>query len=141
MIIDRSTISLLLKHSFKSSGASVRLRDKAVLGQDFKPDKGYMVGVRDIYITEDLNQSIQDLIENIYQASKALNLGAEDNVISREADKLIYQDYFIGSWLTRSRYYIDLSVYLEDKEDAIRLGLKHHQEAIYDIKNKEDIKI
>ena len=131
MFIPKESINLLLKHTFRhygkkeGGGASVRLADNAVLGIDFKPETGYMVGVKDILISED-TETISDLVNNIFKKASQL-----DN---------IPQQAFIGSWIS-DRLYVDLSLYITDKEEALELGRKYNQLAIYDIKNKGDIKI
>ena len=49
--------------------------------------------------------------------------------------------YFIGAWEDNGFYYFDLSLWIEDKEDAIEFGRANDQLAIWDIAKCESIKI
>ena len=46
---------------------------------------------------------------------------------------------YLGAWIDEGIVYIDISVLVENKEDAMELGKINNQLAIYDIKNNESI--
>lgn len=67
-----------------------------------------------------------------------------------EIEKTIkeYQNYiknkknmYIGAWLDNDIIYIDISKHVEKKQNAINLGIKNKQLAIYDIKNNKSIEL
>lgn len=46
---------------------------------------------------------------------------------------------YLGAWIDEGIVYIDISVLVENKEDALQLGKINNQLAIYDIQNNESI--
>ena len=46
---------------------------------------------------------------------------------------------YLGAWIDEGITYIDISVLVENKEDAMQLGKINNQLAIYDIQNNESI--
>ena len=46
---------------------------------------------------------------------------------------------YLGAWIDEGITYIDISVLVENKEDALELGKVNNQLAIYDIENNESI--
>lgn len=46
---------------------------------------------------------------------------------------------YLGAWIDEGIVYIDISVLVENKEDALELGKINNQIAIYDIQNNESI--
>jgi len=55
--------------------------------------------------------------------------------------EIIYNKQFIGIWLDKvnGKVYIDISVWVQDREEAIRKGLAESQIAIWDIENGQEI--
>lgn len=51
------------------------------------------------------------------------------------------KDLYIGLWVNDGLVYLDLSVNICKKRDALRIGKQNKQQAIYDVKNNKDIKI
>lgn len=49
--------------------------------------------------------------------------------------------FVIGLWINNNKLYIDISINMNSKKDAIKLGIKQNQYAIYDIKNDCDIEL
>lgn len=45
----------------------------------------------------------------------------------------------IGGWRENGKYYFDASIIVQDKEEAIRIGKKNEQIAIYDFQAGEPI--
>lgn len=46
---------------------------------------------------------------------------------------------YLGAWIDEGIIYIDISILVENKEDALELGKVNNQLAIYDIENNESI--
>lgn len=51
------------------------------------------------------------------------------------------KDLYIGLWVNDGLVYLDLSINICKKRDALRIGKQNKQKAIYDVKNNKDIKI
>jgi hypothetical protein len=48
-------------------------------------------------------------------------------------------DAYQGGWIEGDKVYLDLSHNVHDRDQAIAMGQKHNQKAIYHIDNDEDI--
>lgn len=51
------------------------------------------------------------------------------------------EGYFIGLWVFKNEVYVDISINIIDKSDALEFGKKNKQISIYDIKNDSTIDI
>ena len=51
------------------------------------------------------------------------------------------KDLYIGLWVSDGLVYLDLSINICKKNDALRIGKQNKQKAVYDVKNNKDIKI
>ncbi len=49
--------------------------------------------------------------------------------------------HYIGCWIHMGNVYLELSTYHEDRDDAMAIGRKRDELAIYDVKNNQDIGI
>lgn len=49
------------------------------------------------------------------------------------------ENAYLGAWIDEGITYIDISILVENKEDALQLGKINNQLAIYDIENNESI--
>ena len=87
-------------------------------------NSGYMVSIKDMYIIKKYD------IKNLKKALK--------NVV-----KNIAINQCCGCWYNSedNNIYIDISINIEDKQQAIKEGVKNNQLAIYDIKNNKTIYI
>lgn len=67
---------------------------------------------------------------------KKSDINTLDNIIM-EYKKIIEnkKNMYIGFWIDNDLIYIDISKHVEKKQNAINLGIKNKQLAIYDIKN------
>ena len=49
--------------------------------------------------------------------------------------------FVIGLWINNNKIFVDISININSKKDAIKQGIKQNQYAIYDIKNKNNIEL
>jgi len=54
---------------------------------------------------------------------------------------LLKAGQYVGLWQDNGLIYVDISRHYNNKQDAIKNGIKNKQLAIYDLKNKKDIKL
>ena len=62
-------------------------------------------------------------------------------IIELQAKIKSKQGYFIGLWVFKNEVYVDISINIIDKSDALEFGKKNKQISIYDIKNDSTIDI
>ena len=51
------------------------------------------------------------------------------------------KDRFLGIWLNKGQWYLDVSVNVEDLDEALRLGKNNNQIAIWDCAKAEEIRL
>jgi len=61
------------------------------------------------------------------------------NFIGKHVSFFIKEEYFVGGWVDGNTVYLDVSIKVNDLEEALLLGLTNNQKAIYDAKNKRTI--
>lgn len=49
--------------------------------------------------------------------------------------------YYFGAWVENSHIFFDLSIHVENKEDAIKTGVANAQLAIWDVANSQAISL
>ncbi len=64
-----------------------------------------------------------------------------DYIIELQAKIKSKQGYFIGLWVFKNEVYIDISINIIDKSDALEFGKKNKQISIYNIENGNTIDI
>lgn len=52
---------------------------------------------------------------------------------------IIANDEFLGLWIDGGKIYIDLSIRIEDRQEAIETGKKYNQIALWDWNKKESL--
>jgi hypothetical protein len=57
----------------------------------------------------------------------------------RNSEKLSSQEAFLGGWLNENRVYLDVSINIQDLEEAILYGIIGGQKAIWDCVNSREI--
>lgn len=87
------------------------------------PDHGYMVSVGDETSFESIGVS---------EVVKAL---------SEQETKIRQVNGFLGVWLEDGEWVFDTSVWVPTFDAAIAVGKSFYQRAVYDIANKESVKI
>jgi hypothetical protein len=91
-----------------------------------KPNKGYFVSLKSPSIKLTINQiqtitkyDLCDLLRNLYFKSTSLD--------------------YIGFWLNKDICHIDISRYISNLDEAIKIGLKNDQLAVWDCENSKEI--
>jgi len=118
-----SNLNKFCRSIIENNGASYNLNTG-----EFNPDEGYFVSLKG---TELLGEK-SGVTSLVYK------------FVQENGFQLSQPDKFLGGWVDEkddSVVVLDVSVKLYDLNDAIELGKKNNQEAIYDAYNKEVIKI
>lgn len=72
-----------------------------------------------------------------YKDTKNIN----DYVLDLQAKIGSKKDYFIGFWTYKNKLYVDLSINIIDKAEALEFSKKNKQLAIYDVLTSENISL
>lgn len=80
--------------------------------------RGYQVSIKDIVVIP------------LYKARKAQLL----NILAT-----IDKETYLGLWISQNKLYIDCSIYLSNKKDAVKLGKQNNQIAIFNWKTCGDV--
>ncbi len=59
--------------------------------------------------------------------------------ISRNLEWLSRADHYVGAWLDHGFLYLDISIIVSDRDEAIALGRAHDQLSIFDFSTFESI--
>lgn len=112
-------LKMILKAIEENGGCNIDIKNNLV-----SYNNGFMVSIIDMYIIKKYD------IKNLKKAIK--------NVV-----KNISINQCCGCWYNSedNNIYIDISINIEDKQEAIEQGLKNNQLAIHDIKNNKSIYI
>jgi len=89
----------------------------SILSGELNPTNGYFVSIANKGITVDLSDFSQKVVSDY---------------ISQNAIQLNQQKYFVGSWIDNGTVYLDITVQVADKRNALELGYRNGQLAIYD---------
>ncbi len=92
-----------------------------------KPYIGYMVSIPD-----------KEVVFNNFQEFNQVSV---NNFIVENLNLLKRDNYFIGTWIYEGKIYLDISINLSSKSEAIKAGKKNNQLAIYDIVNCKSINL
>ena len=92
---------------------------------DNKPSSGYMVAVAKER-PAGTGENVPDDVRQFMQENSAL---------------LSKPDHYMGGWEENGRLIMDVSLNVQDLEEAVALGLANNQRAIYDVVNKRDINL
>ena len=95
---------------------------------DTTPKTGYMVSI--------------DGYEEKHECSNILNHVVRDYVV-RYSEILSDGETYLGGWLDKqtSTVYLDVSMHISDLQEAIEFARNNNQIAIYDCKNKTEIRL
>ena len=61
--------------------------------------------------------------------------------VKHHLNELWDKDRFLGIWLNKGQWYLDVSVNVEDLDEALRLGKNNNQIAIWDCAKAEEIRL
>ncbi len=92
-----------------------------------KPNIGYMVAISKDYEAMINNDSPLSLVIRAY--------------LTRHLNALKRPNVYFGAWLDRGTLYLDLSERVLNKRQALDLGLKRNQLAIYDLNTNTTINL
>ena len=85
--------------------------------KEYNPNKGFFVSLPNLETKVSLNSlSIDNIV----------------TFINRHRTLLQDKTKFIGGWIDNNIVYLDISEQIENKREALELGYKHNQLAIYD---------
>lgn len=107
----------MVKHIMKNGGATFT---STLEHANLK--KGYMVSLPDHEQVVSLETAHTTDLDKFTSLAKSLN-------------------GFVGTWLSKGKVYLDISVNILDLEEALRLGKEWKQLAIYDIVNDTTIEV
>jgi hypothetical protein len=96
--------------------------------KDANVESGYMVGVKGFKRYKVKENWFPEVI------LKKINELLEDNKYY-----VMHKSAYLGAWINENACYIDISLNIEDEEDAIKIGRLNNQAAIWDCKNKKEI--
>lgn len=98
------------------------------------PTTGYMValqGKEQTYAFDPKNtKGLQYDVANYIKENTIILLGGA-----------VCNDYFLGSWVHKDKLYLDVCVNVGDKDEALFLGKKYGQIAIWDCANQTEIEL
>ena len=106
-----------------TGGASYNL-----LTGEFNPDYGFMVSIRDHESRSEYNPNNLQ-----YTIAEYIKIKA-DLIISGEN-----QELFLGAWVDGNDLVLDVSIHIESRSEAIKVGIANEQLAYYDCKLGEAI--
>lgn len=61
--------------------------------------------------------------------------------LTTHADKFTDHRVHVGGWTDQGKVYLDLSMVVQNKDEAIKLGVKHNQLAVFDLGKMETITV
>lgn len=98
----------------KNGGISLNL-----ITDELNPKEGYFVSLPN-----------KENIFNLSDLSDIVIMG----YICDNLDQLLNKNakYFLGGWIDKDRVYLDVSIQLFEPQEAILLGIKNQQKAIFD---------
>ena len=102
----------------KNGGATL---DKKL--ENANNNRGYMVSI--------YGQETKLDIQNVEEIKKA--------ILQKQKIVKNYNNLFIGLWIDENDIYIDISINIIDKTEALEFGKKNKQLAIYDLKNNDSL--
>jgi WD40 repeat protein len=105
------------KQTIENQGCSMNL-------DGLQPVTGYMVGTKG-------NEQKINILD--------FNAGHIDSFIRRNLDKLHNRNYFVGTWINDDTVYIDISLNMPHKEQALLWGKANGQICIWDVEKKVEI--
>ena len=109
-----------LQNIIKDGGATI---DKD--GQKANFIKGFFVSIYGAEKKQPLNDINYELLKN--------DLQQKFEYITK------HKNNFIGLWINNGLLYTDISKHIKYKQDALTLGVKNNQKAIFDIEKNQDI--
>jgi hypothetical protein len=91
---------------------------------EINPTTGYMVALKDFQ-----------------QVSAVLDENLVKMYTREHAEFLIRDDVYLGLWLSNGLWYYDVSINVEGLANAVLMGVKNRQQAIWDCANNREIQL
>lgn len=117
---------LNIKKIIKKGGTTINLNGQ---NKHKSPKKGYMVSIQGKEQTYKINEPMWFLQARLL------------TYIGKHAGLLASKNIYLGLWVDDGVIYFDLSMRIKDKDEAISMGKRHQQLAIWDIKKQKVINI
>lgn len=116
-----------------SNGCNINYKNLDIL----KIKSGYMVSLANYENIIEFN-NLNDYItqKNIFDA--IIEKKEQIEQLRQNNRKNIF---VIGLWIYNNKIFVNISININSKKDAIRQGIEQNQYTIYDIKNKNDIEL
>ena len=89
-----------------------------------RPKSGYMVSIAAFEVVESSDNFDSSMLSGYFNSVKS---------------HLLIPSSFVGVWLNESNVYLDLSINIGSRAQAIAYGKKHNQIAIWDVENNCEI--
>jgi hypothetical protein len=109
--------------TMSGGGASVNLKGKP-------PKDGFMVSPY-----KDREKTVT------FKRDRAEMIKAFKDYQSNNKDFIQQKNHYLGSWKNQGKVYLDISVNVADKEEAMKMAKEHNQLAIWDVKNKQEVTV
>lgn len=101
-----------------------------LLTGEFNPDRGFMVSIKG---HEDVSKFNVNNLQ--YTIARYIRIKA-DLILSGEN-----QELFLGAWVDGEDLYLDVSIHIESRAEAIRVAISNEQIAYYDCNLGESIEV
>jgi hypothetical protein len=108
-------------------------------GKKVEFNSGYMVSVEGKEYKGASQKIIFDVVAKIEAEKHIIKLLDYLEYVKKLVDDGIYKNLVIGFWKNEKNIFIDLSLNVKTKADALLLAKRNKQIAIYDIKNQKEI--
>lgn len=111
--------------TLKNGGASFNL-----LTGEYNPKSGYMVATSGHEVVIPLKQFHNASLAGYIAEKSAILLSGISNT-----------SLFLGAWVDGDKVYLDISEKVEDRQDAVKIGIERKQLAIWDNANGKEIRL
>jgi len=105
-----------------------------------KNPEGFSISYKGMELVEyktGFSVGVTDNVSNIGDIETTLQ-----NVLITLNNLSINEDLkIVGGWSFEGKYYLDASLWIHNKEDALILAKLFNQKAIWDFKNKDEVKV
>jgi hypothetical protein len=91
------------------------------------PAKGYMVSVHPQHgLIVPVSQFTPELIAEY---------------VANQIERLHFEDHYLGTWIDSGRVYLDIALRVDRLEEALELGRRHNQLAVFDLETFESVEV
>lgn len=108
---------LICRKTIENQGITINL-------ENHEPITGFMVGTN----ANERRIKLSDFHPSVVE-----------DYINSKLDKLLFRQYYIGTWISNDTVYLDISHRFSNKPIAIIAGKQQHQACIWDVAEKKEI--